>query len=129
MDNEHSQRIYFNILMLANYYDIKSDIFEIFSLAQGSSDEALKYVEELYSDGLLLISEYDYKKLHFALKYTNKPKQYHILANDLIVQICQDAVILENFKSNRTVKLNKLSTGYARNICREDQELEKAVVL
>lgn len=129
LDNELSQRIYFNILMLANYYDIKSSVFEIFCLAHGSTEEPLEYVESLYTNDMFQISEYDYKKLHFAIKYTNKPKQYNILANDLVVQICQDALLLDSCQSNVSVKLNKLSTGYAKIICRENRKLDKVGAL
>jgi hypothetical protein len=120
IENNYCKRIYFNTQMLASYYNVKSPVFELFAIAQDRGSDALEFIEGLYSDDLLNISEHDYKKLQFACKYLNKSNRHHILYNDLIVQICWDAYRLDMAAVNNTVKINKMCTGYARNICREN---------
>lgn len=74
---KHWERVYKNTQILSNYYNLKSEVFELFALLHDSKREneyediehglrASKFAKGLINDGFIKLSKEDEKKLIFA---------------------------------------------------------------
>ena len=125
---KHWERVYKNTQVLANHYEIKSEVFELFSLLHDSKREneyediehglrASKFAKELISDGFINLSKEDEKKLIFACANHTKKDRSNPLCNDLIVQICFDSDKLDLGRVGMTPDKKRMYTSYAKYLC------------
>jgi len=123
----HWRRVYENTQKLATYYNIESEVFELFALIHDSKrhDEfqdkhhgkrAAIFVEELlYSDEIEL-EDIDAERLLYACANHTHSDKSHPLFNDLIVQICFDSDRLDIGRVGYDVDAKYLSTDYAKSL-------------
>ena len=98
----HWERVYFNTQKLAKYYDIQSEVFELFSILHDSKREneykdinhgkrASEFVKELIEQKYIKLNKTDAQRLIYACANHTKSDITNKLYNDMIVQICFDA--------------------------------------
>ena len=98
----HWERVFLNTQKLSKYYNIESDVFELFSILHDSQrvDEyadlehgkrAKKFIENLIEMGMIKLDKKDQDRLLYACENHTKPNKKHKLYGDLIVQICLDS--------------------------------------
>jgi len=98
----HWQRVFLNTQKLAKYYNVTSEIFELFSILHDSKREneyqdinhgkrASEFVKELIERKYIKLDTIDEQRLIYACVNHTKPDMTNLLYNDIIVQICFDA--------------------------------------
>jgi len=98
----HWERVFLNTQKLSKYYNIESDIFELFALLHdsqrfddyadlGHGQRAKKFTKSLIEKGTIKLNKDDQERLLYACENHTKPNKKHKLYNDLIVQICLDS--------------------------------------
>jgi len=125
----HWKRVYINALKIAKYYNIKSDVFELFALLHDSKREdenkdlkhgkrASLYAKKLIETLIISISKEDKKRLLFACSNHTKANKKAKLYEDLVVQICLDADRLDIARVGIIPEEKYFSTNYARQLVR-----------
>ena len=123
----HWRRVYYNTQKLSKYYNIESEVFELFSLLHDSKrhDEfedmhhgvrAAGFVQKLLRDGVIILDEEDAEILLYACANHTKSDKANPLYDDLIVQICFDSDRLDIGRVGFMVDPAYLATEYAKNL-------------
>ena len=123
----HWRRVYANTQKLSKHYDIKSEVFELFSLLHDSKrhDEfedshhgvrAARVVQKLLRDGHIALDDEDTKRLIYACANHTTSDKNDPLYHDLIVQICFDSDRLDIGRVGYVVDPAYLSTEYAKSL-------------
>ena len=123
----HWRRVYHNTQKLSKYYEIESEVFELFALLHDSKrhDEfedrhhgvrAAGFVQKLLRDGVVKLENDDRKKLLYACANHTRSDKDDPLFNDLVVQICFDSDRLDIGRVGYTVDPKYLSTVYAKEL-------------
>ena len=127
----HWRRVYCNTQKLSRYYDIESEIFELFALLHDSKrhDEfedihhgvrAAGFVQKLLRDGVISLNEKDVERLLYACANHTKSDKADPLYDDLIVQICFDSDRLDIGRVGFEVDPAYLATDYAKELIDRD---------
>lgn len=120
----HWKRVYTNTQVLANHYNIQSDVFELFAVLHDSKREnefsdkyhgkrAAAYVQQLYDDGDIQLSLEDLHRLKFACSNHTFTDKKDSLYQDLVVQICLDSDRMDLGRVGIKVNPRYLVTAYA----------------
>ncbi len=123
----HWQRVYENTQRLSNYYNIESEVFELFSLLHDSKryDEysdryhgvrAAGYAQKLFRNGDIKLTKKDIERLLYACANHTKSDKEDPLFNDIIVQICFDSDRLDIGRVGYDVDPAYLATEYAKSL-------------
>lgn len=123
----HWQRVYENTQKLSKYYNIQSEVFELFAILHDSKrhDEytdrhhgvrAAGYVQKLMRNGLIELDDQDGERLLYACANHTSSDNEHPLFNDLIVQICFDSDRLDIGRVGYDVDPKYLATEYAKSL-------------
>jgi len=123
----HWRRVYYNTQKLSNYYNVESEVFELFALLHDSKrhDEfedlshgvrAAGFVQKLLRDGVIDLENDDRERLLYACANHTRSNKDDPLYNDLIVQICFDSDRLDIDRVGFVVDPAYLATEYAKNI-------------
>jgi len=129
---EHWARVFKNTQKLANHYEIKSDVFELFALLHDSKREnehvddkhgprAAAFAKKLMNDGLITISKEDEQRLLFACANHTITDTQNPLCNDLIVQICFDSDRLDIGRVGIEPDEKYMATEYAKELVLRDK--------
>lgn len=129
---KHWERVYHNTQLLSNYYNIKSDVFELFSLLHDSKREdeyedlkhgkrAALFVKELVNSEIINISKEDKNRLVFACSNHTVTNTKAKLFNDLIVQICFDADRLDIGRVGIIPEEKYFCTDFAKELVRTEK--------
>lgn len=127
---EHWNRVYQNTLLLADYYNIQSDVFELFALLHDSKrlDEledlehgkrAAIFVKELIKEKLIHLTKEDENRLIFACSNHTVTNTKAKLFNDMIVQICFDADRLDIGRVGIIPEEKYFYTNYAKSLIKQ----------
>jgi len=98
----HWQRVFLNTQKLAKYYNVQSEVFELFSILHDSKREnehldinhgkrASEFVKKLIEEKYIKLNTRDEEQLIYACANHTKPDVTNPFYNDIIVQICFDA--------------------------------------
>jgi len=123
----HWRRVYYNTQKLSAYYNIESEVFELFALLHDSKrhDEfedryhgvrAAGFVQKLLRDDVIALDTEDSERLLYACANHTKSDKSDPLFNDLIVQICFDSDRLDIGRVGYVVDPTYLATEYAKNL-------------
>ncbi len=123
----HWRRVYYNTQKLSKYYEIESEVFELFALLHDSKrhDEyedmhhgvrAAGFVQKLFRDGVIKLNDNDINRLLYACANHTKSDKNDPLFNDLIVQICFDSDRLDIGRVGYVVDPAYLATDHAKSL-------------
>jgi len=130
IDGEHGinhwLKVYQNCLMLAEHYEVSSEVFELFSLLHDSKREdeytdinhgkrAALFVNDLIKEEKIIISKLDKKRLIFACSNHTKINKNAKIYQDIIVQICIDADRLDIGRVGIEPDKKYFQTQFAKN--------------
>ena len=126
----HWHRVYKNTLILAEHYNIASQVFMLFALFHDSrrANEGIdpmhgkrgaKYARSLQKSNKILnaLSTSDFSLLEYACSSHTKIDRENPLVDERIAQICWDADRLDIGRVGFVVDPTYLSTGYAKEVC------------
>ena len=124
---EHWQRVYENTQRLSSYYNIESEVSELFALLHDSKrhDEyedshhgirAAGFVQKLFRNGVIELDAKDRARLLYACANHTSSDKEDPLFDDLIVQICFDSDRLDIGRVGYDVDPKYLTTEYAKNL-------------
>ena len=127
---KHWESVYKNTKLLASYYNVNSDVFELFALLHDSKREdedkdilhgkrAALFVKELIKLKVINLNHEDKNRLIFACSNHTKTNKKAKLFNDLVVQICFDADRLDIERVGLIPQEEYFSTSYAKKIVRD----------
>lgn len=127
---EHWERVYENCLKLASFYNISSEVFELFSLLHDSKREdefrdidhgkrAALLVKKLVFNNEIILSKEDTNRLIFACSNHTVPNKKAKLYNDIVVQICFDADRLDIGRVGIVPEEKYFFTDYAKKLVLE----------
>lgn len=125
----HWKRVYENSQKLSTYYDIESEVFELFAILHDSKrhDEyedrhhgirAAGFTQKLLRNGVIELEQKDCDRLLYACANHTKSDKNDPLFNDLIVQICFDSDRLDIGRVGYDVDPKYLATEYAKSLLR-----------
>jgi uncharacterized protein len=128
----HWRRVYYNTQKLSAYYNIESEVFELFALLHDSKrhDEfedrhhgsrAAGFVQKLLRDGVISLDGEDTERLLYACANHTKSDKENPLYHDLIVQICFDSDRLDIGRVGYSVDTSYLATEYAKSLINHTQ--------
>lgn len=124
----HWYFVYKNTQLLSQYYNIETNIFMLFSILHDSkridefndknhSKRAALYVQTLYENGRLKLSELDLQRLIFACENHTKIVDIESdLLKDLVVQVCLDSDKLDLTRVGIKPKAKYMLTSYAKSL-------------
>ena len=123
----HWQRVYKNTQILANYYAVKSKVFELFALFHDSKRKneyndlfhgirASKFVKNLIEKKEIILDEDDTNRLLYAIANHTISDKKNPLFNDLIVQICFDSDRLDLGRVGIKPKEKYMMTDFAKKL-------------
>ena len=123
----HWRRVYRNTQILSTYYNIESEVFELFALLHDSKrhDEfedrhhgvrAAGFVQKLLREGTISLNEQDAERLLYVSANHTQSNKNDPLFNDLIVQICFDSDRLDIGRVGYVVESAYLATEYAKGL-------------
>ena len=129
---KHWRRVYHNTQKLSKYYEIESEVFELFALLHDSKrhDEyedrhhgvrAAGFVQKLFRDGAIKLSDNDINRLLYACANHTKSDKSDPLFNDLIIQICFDSDRLDIDRVGFEIDTKYLATDYAKSLVIDGQ--------
>ena len=124
---DHWQRVYENTQRLSSYYNIESEVFELFALLHDSKrhDEyedshhgirAAGFAQKLFRNGVIELDAKDRARLLYACANHTSSDKEDPLFDDLIVQICFDSDRLDIGRVGYDVDPKYLTTEYAKNL-------------
>jgi len=127
---DHWRRVYRNTQILSDHYNVKSEVFELFSLLHDSKrhDEfedlhhgirAARFARKLLDDGTIRLDANDAERLIYACANHTRSDKTHPLFSDLIVQICFDSDRLDIGRVGMEVDERYLATGYAKELAQK----------
>lgn len=128
----HWQRVYNNCLELGRFYNINSNVFELFALLHDSKREdefedknhgkrAALFVKELVDKSVINLSKEDKNRLIFACSNHTKSNKRAKLYHDMVVQICFDADRLDIGRVGTVPEQSYFCTQYAKDIVKNEQ--------
>ena len=123
----HWERVFLNTKKLSKYYNVESEVFELFSILHDSQrlDEytdlehgkrARKFVEVLIKKGIIYLHKDDQKRLLYACENHTKSNKQHELYSDLIVRICLDSDKMDIDRVGIIPNEKHFLTHYAKEI-------------
>ena len=124
----HWERVYNNSKILSEYYNIKSDVFELFALLHDSKREdeycdinhgyrASLFVTELIDDELIKLDKKDQDRLLFACANHTIKDKTDLLCEDIVVKICFDSDKLDLGRVGIIPDPFRMNTDYAKELC------------
>ena len=124
---EHWQRVYDNTQKLAQHYEVKSNVFELFALLHDSKREnelidekhgprAAAYAKKLLNEGLITLDKKDEQRLLYACANHTTTDIKNPLCNDLIVKICFDSDRLDIGRVGIPPAAKYMATDYAKSL-------------
>jgi len=123
----HWQRVYENTQNLASYYNIESEVFELFALLHDSKREnenidkyhgkrAAIFIQELLDNNEISLNSEDAQRLIYACANHTHSDTKDPLFSDIIVQICFDSDRLDIGRVGCDIDIKYLATSYAKSL-------------
>ena len=123
----HWQRVYANTQTLSKYYNMESEVFELFALLHDSKREnetidkhhglrASLFVKALMEEGVITLSSSDADRLIYACANHTHSDKKHPLFYDRVVQICFDSDRLDIGRVGYDIDTSYLATDYAKSL-------------
>lgn len=128
----HWTRVYKNTQLLSTYYNINSDVFELFAILHDSKREdefedinhgkrAAKYIKQLIIDNKINLNYEDQRRLIYACSNHTKSNKKAKLYQDIIVQICFDSDRLDIGRVGIIPEEKYFNTDYAKKVVYENK--------
>lgn len=128
----HWERVYINCLKLSKYYQVNSEVFELFSLLHDSKRKTEYediehgkrsglFIKELINNRIIQLSNEDKKRLIFACSNHTKPNKNAKLYLDPVVQICFDADRLDIGRVGIIPEEKYFLTKYAKRLVEDEK--------
>ena len=123
----HWKRVFKNTLILSDYYNVKSDVFELFALLHDSKREddlidiehgyrASIFVQKLLNEQIITLNDEDAQKLIYACKNHTKTDTTDPLYSDIVVKICFDSDRLDIGRVGVVPNPSYMATDYAKSL-------------
>jgi uncharacterized protein len=130
----HWERVFLNTQKLSKYYNIESEVFELFAILHDSQrldnyadiehgKRAKKFTEILIKEGIINLDINDQERLLFACENHTKPNKQHKLFKDLVIQICLDSDKMDIGRVGVMPNEKYFLTNYAKEIIKTYSKL------